>query len=116
MRLQTILVFFGFTLAPLLAADSFRIVTWNLENYLDAPAGTRAAKSMESKAAIREGIRLLKPDVLALQEIGSTNALAELQRALKNEGTDFPYSDHVSGPDTNVHVGVLSRFPILARR
>src|SRR5262245_29402860 len=116
MRLQTILVFFGFTLAPLLAADSFRIVTWNLENYLDAPAGTRAAKSMESKAAIRESIRLLKPDVLALQEIGSTNALAELQRALKNESIAFPYSDRLSSTVTNLHVGVHCCIPLLERR
>ncbi|HZO85597.1 MAG TPA: endonuclease/exonuclease/phosphatase family protein [Verrucomicrobiae bacterium] len=93
------------------AAESFRVATWNLENYLDAPVGSRRAKSPESKAAIREMIRGMKPDVLALQEVGSTNALAELARDCQ-----FPFWEHVSGADTNIHVAVLSRFPILSRR
>jgi len=56
-------------------------------------------------------IRGMKPDVLALQEVGSTNALAELARDCQ-----FPFWEHVSGADTNIHVAVLSRFPILSRR
>jgi endonuclease/exonuclease/phosphatase family metal-dependent hydrolase len=105
-------VMFGWlSLTWLPAAESFRVATWNVENYLDAPAGSRRSKSPESKAAIREMIRTMKPDVLALQEVGSTNALMELR-----EGLDFPYWEHVSGYDTNIHVAVLSRFPIVSRR
>jgi endonuclease/exonuclease/phosphatase family metal-dependent hydrolase len=96
---------------PATAAESFRVATWNLENYLDSPVGSRRAKSAESKAAIREMIRVMKPDVMALQEVGSTNALAELARDCQ-----FPFWEHVSGADTNIHVAVLSRFPILSRR
>src|SRR5271170_7403652 len=58
----------------------------------------------------------MKPDVLALEEMGSTNALLELRASLKADGLDFPYWEHVSGFDTNIHVAVLSRFPIIARR
>ncbi|HMD55399.1 MAG TPA: hypothetical protein VKJ65_12700, partial [Phycisphaerae bacterium] len=57
----------------------------------------------------------MKPDVLALEEMGSTNALLELRASLKADGLDFPYWEHVSGFDTNIHVAVLSRFPIIAR-
>ena len=98
-----------------LAAETFRVATYNVENYLDQPSGTRQAKSPEAKAKVRESILALKPDVLALQEIGTTNALLELQASLKTAGLDLPYWEHVSGHDTNIHVAILSRFPIISR-
>ena len=101
----------------LLHAETFRIAEYNVENYLDQPTETRhAAKSAEAKAKIRESIHALKPDVISFEEMGSTNALLELRASLKAEGMDFPYWEHVSGFDTNIHVAVLSRFPITARR
>jgi len=96
--------------------ETFRVATFNLESYLEVATQTRAAKSPESKAKVRESIGALKPDVLALQEIGSTNALLELRDSLKTEGLDFPYWEHVGGSDTNIHVAILSRFPFSARR
>ncbi|MDB6064936.1 MAG: Endonuclease/exonuclease/phosphatase [Pedosphaera sp.] len=101
---------------PLQSAEAFRIATYNVENYLDVAEGTRPAKSDAAKARIREGILALKPDVLALQEMGGTNALFELQGSLKSSGLDLPYWEHITGFDTNIHVAVLSRFPIIARR
>ncbi len=98
------------------AAETFRVATYNVENYIDAPAGTRPVKTDEAKAKIRESLRALKADVVALQEMGSTNALLELRAALKAEGLDYPYWEHVSGWDTNIHVAILSRLPITARR
>ena len=100
---------FSLNVAP--GAELFRVATWNLENYLDAPAGSRRAKSDEARTAIREMIQRMKPDVLALQEVGSTNAFMELRLTL-----DFVDSELVTGHDTNIHVAVLSRFPIVARR
>jgi endonuclease/exonuclease/phosphatase family metal-dependent hydrolase len=97
-------------------SETFRVATYNLEGYLDAPTQTRPAKSAESKAKVREYIRALKPDVLALQELGTTNALLELRASLKAEGLDLPYWEHVAGFDTNIHVAILSRFPFTARR
>jgi len=100
-----------------LRAESFRVAEYNLDNYLDQPTETRrSAKSEEAKAKIRESIRAMKPDVIALEEMGSTNALLELRASLKAEGLDFPYWEHVSGFDTNIHLAVLSKFPITARR
>jgi len=99
------------------AADSFRVVSYNVENYLEQPTESRPhLKSTEAKSKVRESIQALKPDVLALQEIGSTNALLELRDSLKASGLDLPYWELVTGSDTNIHVAVLSRFPFTARR
>jgi endonuclease/exonuclease/phosphatase family metal-dependent hydrolase len=97
------------------AADTFRVATYNVENYLLEPSGTRPAKSAAAKAKVCESILALKPDVLALQEIGGTNALLELQGSLKTNGLDLPNWELITGFDTNIHVAVLSRFPITAR-
>ena len=56
----------------------FRLATFNVENYLDAPSGTRHAKSPAAQAKVRECILAIKPDVIALQEIGATQRLAGL--------------------------------------
>ena len=98
------------------AADTFTIATYNLENYLDAPSGQRRPKSEASRRTIRESIVAMKSDVLALQEMGGTNALLELRSALKTAGLDYPHWEFVYGFDTNIHVAVLSRFPLTARR
>jgi len=98
------------------AAGTFRVATYNVENYLDQPTETRPhAKSAEARAKIRESIEAMKPDVLALEEMGTTNALLELRASLKADGLDYPFWEHVSGADTNIHVAVLSRLPIVAR-
>jgi len=100
----------------LAGAETFRVATYNVETYLDEPTQTRSVKSPEAKAKVRESIRALKPDVLALQEMGTTNALLELRDSLRAEGLDLPYWEHVAGFDTNIHVAILSRFPFTARR
>jgi endonuclease/exonuclease/phosphatase family metal-dependent hydrolase len=100
-----------FAIASTAETDTFRVATYNVENYLDAPTQTRRVKPDLAKAKVRECILALHPDVLALQEIGTVSALAELRSSLKTGGLDFPYWEYVSGYDTNVHVAVLSRFP-----
>jgi endonuclease/exonuclease/phosphatase family metal-dependent hydrolase len=94
----------------------FRVATFNLENYLDATAKKGCAKSPESKAKIRETIWAINPDVIALQEIGSTDTLLELRASLAAEKFDFPHWEYVSGADTDLHVAILSKFPFGARR
>jgi endonuclease/exonuclease/phosphatase family metal-dependent hydrolase len=113
--------FVGLTLALFCSiafgADTFRVATYNVENYLDQPTETRPyVKSAGARAKVRESIRALNPDVLALEEMGTTNALLELRASLKAEGLDYPYWEHVQGWDTNIHVAVLSKLPITTRR
>ncbi len=97
-------------------AETFRVATYNVESYLDQPTETRAAKLAAAKAKVRESILALKPDVIALEEMGDTNALLELRDSLKAEGLDLPHWEHVAGFDTNIFVAVLSKFPLTARR
>jgi endonuclease/exonuclease/phosphatase family metal-dependent hydrolase len=47
---------------------------------------------------------------------GTANALLELRASLKADALDFPFWEHVTGADTNIHVAGLSKFPIVARR
>jgi len=98
-------------------AETFRVATYNVENYLDkATESRRFVKSEAAKAKIRETIKAMKPDILALEEMGDISALMELRDSLKQEGLDYMHWDYVTGFDTNIHVAVLSRFPIVASR
>jgi endonuclease/exonuclease/phosphatase family metal-dependent hydrolase len=97
-------------------ATTFRVATYNVQNYLDGPIGTRPAKTSDAKAKVRESIRASGADVIALQEIGGTNALAELCDSLRRDGCDYPFRELVQAWDTNINVAVISRFPIVARR
>jgi endonuclease/exonuclease/phosphatase family metal-dependent hydrolase len=103
-------------LAQAAEAESFRLATYNLENYVLEPTASRPVKSPEARAKVRESIRALKPDVLALQEVGSLSALEELRSTLRDEGLDFPHAEFLTGADTNGHIAILSRFPFAARR
>jgi len=99
-----------------IGAETFRVATYNVENYLDQPTESRPhVKSPAAKAKICESIRALNPDVLALEEMGGTNALLELRALLKTNGLDYPEWELVSGLDTNIHVAVLSKLRIAAR-
>jgi endonuclease/exonuclease/phosphatase family metal-dependent hydrolase len=96
--------------------ETFRVATYNLESYLDAATSTRPAKSADSKAKIRESLIALKPDVLALEELGGVSALVELRDALKMGGLDLPHWQLISAADTNIHVALLSKFPFVESR
>jgi endonuclease/exonuclease/phosphatase family metal-dependent hydrolase len=114
--LSGVCVFFAARGPALRAADTFSVATYNLENYLEESAGSRHPKTEAAKDKIREMIRALKPDVLAVEEIGGTNTLLELRSSLRAEGLNYPHWSHVAGFDTNIHVAVLSRFPFLVCR
>lgn len=98
------------------AAETFGVATYNVENYLDQPTESRHyAKTAEARAKIRESIKAMNPDVIALEEMGSTNALLELRASLKADGLDFPFWEYIQSFDTNIHVAILSKLPIVAR-
>ena len=93
----------------------FRVATYNLENYLDGTSRKGCVKSTESKAKIRECIRAITPDVIALQEIGSADTLQELRASLASERLEFPHWEYLAGADENLHIAILSKFPFAAR-
>ncbi len=98
------------------AAESFTVVSFNVENYFLRPFGTRKAKPAASRAKVLEAIHEIRPDVLALQEIGRREALDELRADLKARGLHYPHMEWVQGPDPAIHLVVLSRFPFAARQ
>ncbi|MCX6903462.1 MAG: endonuclease/exonuclease/phosphatase family protein [Verrucomicrobia bacterium] len=99
---------------PLRAAETFRVATYNLNNYVDDPGAARPLKTEASRAKIRESIRALRAGVVALQEMGGIQSLTELRQSLKAEGMDYPHSEILFGSDTNIHLAVLSKFPVTA--
>ena len=98
------------------AEGTFTVATYNVENYLDVKTDSREVKPPEARAKVVSNIAEMKPDVVGFQEMGSTNAFLELRASLKAAGQDYPHWEHVSGWDTNIHVALLSKFPITARR
>ena len=107
--------FLGFRAKVFAAEETFRVVTYNVENYVVDPDSARPMKTQAAKSKVWESILVAKPDVLALEEIGSSNALIEIQGALEERGLSLPYSELIQGFDTNIHVAVLSRFVLDAR-
>lgn len=101
-----------------LCAEPLRIATYNLGNYLDTNRwidgrwSPNYPKPEQEKRALRKVILTVRPDVLALQEIGSLNFLEELRVDLSAGGLDFPYFAHMEAVDSQRHLAVLSRTPI----
>ena len=58
------------------AAETFRVATYNLNNYLETATESRPAKTAESKAKVRVGIRQLHADVIALDDVFAVEHLA----------------------------------------
>ncbi|MGE9292464.1 MAG: endonuclease/exonuclease/phosphatase family protein [Puniceicoccales bacterium] len=106
-----------FILPLTLGAETVRVATFNLQNYLvmdrsvDGHWREEYPKPEAEKTALREVIRAADADVLALQEIGGPAFLEELQRDLKAEGLDYPHAAILEGPDTVRMCAVLSRLP-----
>lgn len=98
------------------AAEPFTVATWNLENYLDQPTAKRPAKPAESKSTVHASLLELRADIIALQEVGDTNCLHKLRDALKRSGLEYPHWEYLVARDDEIHLAVLSRFPITARR
>ena len=97
----------GIVLGPLgREQTSIRVASYNVENYILSPIQTRPLKTKVVKS-----ILAAKPDVLALQEVGTIKALAKLQKDLKSKGLNLPYVEHLKSFDPAIHVTYLSRYP-----
>ncbi|MBL6764759.1 MAG: endonuclease/exonuclease/phosphatase family protein [Verrucomicrobiae bacterium] len=103
-------------LAHACAAAEFSVATYNLHNYLVRPAEGRKAKPEASKAKVFEILATLRADVVALQEVGGSDALEELRRRLSSQGVDYPFRELLPARDPAIQLAVLSRLPIVAVR
>lgn len=111
--LVSLFLFLG---SQLQAAETFRVATYNLRNYFLNAGGNRPQKTVASQKKIHENMLAIMPDILAVQEMSDENGLLHLQSELKRGGLDLPHHEIITGWDTNIHVAVLSKFPIAARR
>ena len=83
-----------------IAADTFTVATFNVENYFLTPFATRKSKSAVSRAKVAEAIVSIKPDVLALQEMGRKVALEDLRKRLSRKNLIYPHVVWLPGPDS----------------
>lgn len=96
------------------------VASYNVENYLSTGRMVEGVyrrdypKPEAEKAALRANILAIKPDILALQEMGDLPYLEELQRDLKRDGVDYPYIYLGVGKDRIRHTAVLSKIKPVA--
>lgn len=97
------------------SAESLRVATYNLNNYLvgDRLVGAtwrpNYPKPESEKAIIREVIKVADADVVVLQEMGPVGFLDELRSDLAHIGLNYEYTFHFKAADPNRHLAVLSR-------
>lgn len=95
-----------------------RVATYNLHNFRDENRFSEKGKfqykhpkSEKSKESLYRTILEVRPDVLAVQEVGGAKWLSELASALARRGLAFPYSVCLEGRDGYNRLGILSRVP-----
>jgi endonuclease/exonuclease/phosphatase family metal-dependent hydrolase len=97
--------------------NTFTVAAYNIENWvlMDRNGKPDQPKPASEKEAVFSVVAKVRPDILSVEELGTTNELAELVTGLRAHGVDFPYHEWIQGADTNRHVSLLSRFPIVER-
>jgi endonuclease/exonuclease/phosphatase family metal-dependent hydrolase len=96
---------------------TIRVASVNVESYLvcDRWVERKFQKSYPKpegpKEALRRLVRQVRPDILALQEMGPREFLMEFKKDLEAEGIEFPYDLILEASDPQRHVALLSRIP-----
>ncbi len=98
------------------------VVFYNLKNYLamerrvDGEILEDAPKPEVEVKALISGISEIEPAILGICEIGDAAYLADFQSRLVDSGIDLPHTELVTAASGhNRNLGLLSRFPIVAR-
>lgn len=98
------------------------IASYNLENYLgsepaeDVQHRRAAPKSEQAMKAVLQVISDIKPDILGVCEMGSLQQFGTFKNQLTEAGFHFTDSEYVNGPDSDRHIALVSRFPIISRQ
>lgn len=93
--------------------ETIRVASYNVRNYLtmdrlvEGKWRPEYPKPESEKRYVREAILEVRPDILALQEIGSKKHLEELRRDLANEGLVYTGSAWLEAHDAERHVAAL---------
>ncbi len=111
--------FFCLALEPTGANGSdhkLTIMSYNIQNYFvegEKTAKPQTPKDLERVQAVHHVILIYQPDILAIQEIGGSQALKQLQESLAKKGLNLPYSLLYTGIDTVRQQAILSKYPII---
>lgn len=103
--------------AALPASAALIVASYNVENYtladrmVDGVYRAAYPKPEKEKAALRQVITGIAPDILALEEMGPQSYLDDFQRELKQAGQNFPHAVVLEAADAARHVAVLSKVP-----
>jgi endonuclease/exonuclease/phosphatase family metal-dependent hydrolase len=79
------------------------------------PTERRPDKPQAGQEKIQEALLAARPDIVAFQEMGSKDALESLRQQLDSKGLKYAYWDHITGYDPDIHLSVLSRYPIVSK-
>jgi len=111
--------------ALLTAAEPERITfcSYNLKNWLTMDrldmqtfqTLPSAPKPDDEKDRVVKILAAIKPDILGVCEIGTSDDLADLQKRLKAAGINLPHTELAHGGDPVRRLALLSRLPIKAR-
>jgi len=110
-------VFFWVSLFLPLHAESIRVGTYNLENYLlenrviEARWRPDYPKPESEKNALREILLEVNPDILLFQEMGPQPFLEELRADLQAYGLFYEYRTVIEAVDPERHLALLSKLP-----
>ena len=114
--MRLLLVFIIFSLnVHLFGNETVRLATYNLRNYLSMDRHIEGLwrqdypKPEHEKKIVRDIIKEVSADIIALQELGDIFYLEELRSDLQLDGLDYPYLVHMKGEDDLRHIGILSK-------
>lgn len=99
------------------SSAALTVATYNVENYTLANRMVEGVyrpaypKPEKEKAALRQVIAAIAPDILAVEEMGSQAYLDDFQRELKQAGQDYPHAVVLEAADKDRHVAVLAKVP-----
>lgn len=115
--LRLLRLFAAVNLLPLVAAGAITVAAYNVENYtladrmVDGVFRPAYPKPESEKAAVRQVVAGINPDILAVEEMGGPPYLEDFQRELKRAGQDFPHAVVLEAGDADRHVAVLAKLP-----
>jgi endonuclease/exonuclease/phosphatase family metal-dependent hydrolase len=115
--LRFLRLFAAINLLAVAASAAITIAAYNVENYtvadrmVDGVYRSAYPKPEKEKAALRNVIAGIKPDILAIEEMGAQPYLDDFRRELKQAGQDFPHAVLLEAADPDRHVAVLSKIP-----
>ena len=104
---------------PRADTGEFSVMTYNLRLYgyedRDGGGGNDDPKPEAERSAIVEVLASSRPDVLAVQEMGSSEFFESFRAELKGRGLDYPHVEYLHRGRRQANLALLSRFPIVAR-